>query len=52
MSSKDNILNAALEVFIKKGFAGASMSQIAKAAGVNQSLIYSRLTSKRLINLL
>src|SRR5690242_1636043 len=38
--TKTVILNAALTVFIQKGFAGASISDIAKLAKINQSLIY------------
>lgn len=45
-STKDTILEAALTVFIEKGFAGASISQIAKTAKVNQSLIYHHFKSK------
>lgn len=46
MSTKLIILKAALSVFIKNGFAGASISQIAKAAKVNPSLIYHHFQSK------
>lgn len=46
-TTKDTILEAALTVFIEKGFAGASISQIAKAASVNQSLIYHHFKSKK-----
>lgn len=45
-TTKDTILAAALTVFIEKGFAGASISQIAKSAQVNQSLIYHHFKSK------
>lgn len=45
-TTKDTILKAALTVFIEKGFAGASISQIAKSASVNQSLIYHHFKSK------
>ena len=44
--TKEIILEAALAVFIEKGFAGASISQIAKAAKINQSLIYHHFASK------
>lgn len=43
---KEHILKAALDTFIKKGFAGSSMSQIAKAAQITQSLIYHHFKSK------
>lgn len=46
MSTKTLILEAALKVFIEKGFAGASISKIAKAANINQSLIYHHFKSK------
>lgn len=45
-TTKDTILEAALTTFIEKGFAGASISQIAKLAQVNQSLIYHHFESK------
>jgi len=44
--TKNKILEAALQVFIEKGFAGASISQIAKIAKINQSLIYHHFESK------
>jgi AcrR family transcriptional regulator len=45
-TTKDVILKSALEVFLEKGFAGASISQIAKIAKINQSLIYHHFKSK------
>ncbi len=45
-TTKDTILKSALKVFIAKGFAGASISQIAKTAEINQSLIYHHFQSK------
>lgn len=44
--TKQSILDAALTVFIEKGFAGASISDIAKVAQVNQSIIYHHFESK------
>lgn len=45
-TTKDDILDAALTTFLEKGYAGASISQIAKMAQVNQSLIYHHFESK------
>jgi len=42
-----SILSAATEVFIEKGFAGSSLSVIAKAAGVTKSLIHHHFGSKQ-----
>ncbi len=43
---RQKILEAALAVFVERGFAGASMSYIAKIAGVPQSLIYHYFSHK------
>lgn len=43
---RQKILDAALTIFVEKGFAGASMSHIAKSAGVPQSLIYHYFANK------
>lgn len=40
------ILEAAEEIFVEKGFADASVSQIARAAGVTKSLIHHHFGSK------
>lgn len=45
-NTKEEILKAALATFLAKGFVGASISQIAKEAEVNQSLIYHHFKSK------
>lgn len=45
-TTKNTILKAALAAFIDNGYAGASISQIAKNAQVNQSLIYHHFKSK------
>ena len=41
------ILDAALEVFAEHGFNGASIDEIAQAAGVSKALIYEHFPSKR-----
>jgi TetR/AcrR family transcriptional regulator len=45
-STKDIILNAAEKIFIQKGFAATSTSQIAKEAKVTKSLIHHYFGSK------
>lgn len=42
-----NILTAALEVFAEKGFAGATMDEIATRAGVNKALLYYHVGDKQ-----
>lgn len=44
--TKQAILEASFKAFSTYGFAGASMSHIAKEAGVNQSLLYHHFTNK------
>ena len=44
--TRADILKAARHLFAKQGFAGTSMSQIAKRAKVNQSLIYHHFEDK------
>lgn len=44
--SRQQILDAALDVFYEAGFDGARMDAIAKRAGVNQALIYYYFDSK------
>lgn len=44
--TRKKILQAAANLFVKNGFAGVSLSQIAKKAEVNQSLIYHYFDSK------
>lgn len=44
--SLKKIINAATEIFVSHGFAGASMSKIAQKAGMNQALIYHYFASK------
>ena len=40
------LLDAALEVFAERGFAGASLDQVAEAAGLTKGAIYSNFASK------
>ena len=44
--AKAKIIKAAQALFIERGFSGASMSAIAKAARINQSLVYHYFESK------
>lgn len=44
--TRKKILQAAAHLFVKNGFAGISISQIAKEAEINQSLIYHYFDSK------
>jgi AcrR family transcriptional regulator len=44
--TRKKILEAAANLFVKNGFDGISISQIAKKAGINQSLIYHYFESK------
>src|SRR3954454_11674207 len=41
------ILDAALEVFSRRGYNGASIDEIAGAAGISKALIYEHFPSKR-----
>ncbi|NOQ23039.1 MAG: TetR family transcriptional regulator [Candidatus Aegiribacteria sp.] len=47
MSTRDNILDAAEEIFVSSGFSGSSMKSIAEKATVAKSLIYHYFASKR-----
>ncbi len=42
----DAILNAATELFLEKGFQGASMDAIARLAGVSKQTVYSHFQNK------
>ncbi len=44
--SRENILETALELFARNGYASTSISQIAKAAGVSKGLMYNYFESK------
>ncbi len=45
-STKEKIILAAKELFLAHGFAGASMGQIGKLAGVNHSLLFYHFKNK------
>ncbi|MFK7752946.1 MAG: TetR/AcrR family transcriptional regulator [Sedimentitalea sp.] len=45
----DQVLAGAREVFMKDGFEGASVDDIAKAAGVSKATLYSYFPDKRLL---
>lgn len=44
---REAILSAAEEVFARSGYHGASLDDIAQAAGISKALIYEHFTSKR-----
>ena len=46
LNSLEKIITAARKIFVNSGFFGASMSQIAKEAKLNQALIYHYFSSK------
>ncbi|GAB4169711.1 MAG: TetR family transcriptional regulator [Wenzhouxiangellaceae bacterium] len=46
-ATRERILDAAFERFVAHGFAGASMREIAQAAGVTKSLIHHHFGTKR-----
>ena len=49
MSTKDLILEEALRQFSEKGFAGTSMSEIAKPLGITKAALYKHFESKQQI---
>ncbi len=49
ISTKEKILQAALEIFVKKGKEGARMQEIADCAGVNKAMLFYYYTSKDLL---
>ncbi len=46
-ATSDKILSAARKTFVKKGYVGAAISEIAQEAKINQSLIYHHFTNKQ-----
>jgi AcrR family transcriptional regulator len=44
---REAILDAALEVFARRGYNGSSIDEIANAAGISKALIYEHFPSKR-----
>ncbi|MFQ5398771.1 MAG: TetR/AcrR family transcriptional regulator [Anaerolineae bacterium] len=44
--SRDSIIRQASQLFIKRGFNGVSMSQIANACGLNKATLYHHFVSK------
>jgi len=47
MSTRDNILEAAEQIFVISGFSGSSMKRIAEKAAVAKSLLYHYFASKQ-----
>ena len=45
----DQVLDGAREVFLRDGFEGASVDDIARAAGVSKATLYSYFPDKRLL---
>ncbi len=45
----DQVLDGAREIFMRDGFEGASVDDIARAAGVSKATLYSYFTDKRLL---
>ena len=50
-SSKDRIIEAAVEIFFEKGFDGASMREIAEKAGLTKPMIYYHFQNKEALYL-
>jgi AcrR family transcriptional regulator len=48
---RQRILDAAVELFAERGYEGASISEIARAAGVVASVIYDHFPSKRALHI-
>ena len=50
--SREGVLEKALPVFWKHGFADASLQELETATGVNKSGLYSEFSGKRLVTLM
>src|SRR5262249_6385152 len=46
MSSRERILDAAMEIFARYGYRRASMDQVAEAAGLTRQAVYHHFASK------
>lgn len=49
MTTKDRIIEAALELFSQRGYDGVSVRDIARAVGIRESSIYNHFANKRAI---
>lgn len=47
LSTRDKILEAAIELFSEKGFSGTTTKEIAERAGVNEALIFRYFSTKK-----
>ena len=47
MTTKEKILDTALELFSRQGYDGASVRDIARAVGIRESSLYNHFPSKR-----
>ena len=49
MTTKEKILDTALELFSRQGYDGASVRAIARAVGIRESSLYNHFPSKRAV---
>ena len=49
MTTKEKILDTALELFSQRGYNGVSVRDIARAVGIRESSIYNHFESKKAI---
>ncbi len=49
MTTKEKILDAALELFSQRGYGGVSVRDIARAVGIRESSLYNHFPSKRAV---
>lgn len=47
MKRREQLLDVAMELFAKRGYAGATTAQLAKEAGITEPIIYRHFKSKR-----